>query len=165
MLKKIASLLILIVALNSCTRDDLCPEGTATTPNLIIVFKDNANRELRKSVEGLSVATDYENSSIVFPMTTTDSIAIPLSTTSDTTKYLFTRNVITEIDTTVNTDKVMFVYDRKDLYVNRACGFKTEFQGITHNLEQEGNENWILNITTASDTIIDEKKAHFTFFH
>lgn len=165
MSKKIIFLLLVIIASKGCTRDDLCPEGTATTPNLIIVFKDNANPENRKNVEGLSIETDYENPITVLPTSTTDSIAIPLSTTSDTTNYRFIQTVITENDTIVNVDKIMFLYARKDLYVNRACGFKTEFQSIAHVLENEENENWILNITTDRDTISDENSAHLTFFH
>lgn len=163
-MKKIAFLLILIISLKGCTRDDLCPEGTATTPKLIIVFKDNANRELRKSIEGLTVSTDYENPMIVLPMSTTDSIAIPLSTTSDTSKYIFSKTLFTENDTIVNIDKVSFIYSRADFYVNRACGFKTEFQGVKEILEETG-EAWILDIKTNRDTIRDEKSAHLTFFH
>ena len=163
--KKIVFLLLIIIALKGCTRDDICPEGTATTPNLIIVFNNNTNPEIRKSVEGLSVETDYENPITVLPTSTTDSIAVPLSTTSDTTKYRFIQTLIAENDTIVNIDKIMFLYSRQDLYVNRACGFKTEFQKIGHALENEGNENWILNITTDRDTISDENSAHLTFFH
>src|SRR5690554_1426154 len=127
---RIIFIVLMVIAFLGCTRDDLCPEGTATTPNLIIVFKDNANPENRKNVEGLIVETDYENSVVVLPRTVTDSVAIPLSTTSDITNYRFIRTLITENDTLVNIDNVMFVYNRKDLYVNRACGFRTEFQQI-----------------------------------
>lgn len=165
MIKKLILLLFLIFAFKGCTRDDICPEGTATTANLIIIFKDKANPDNRKKVEDLSVFTDYVDSVLVFRRAATDSIVIPLSTTSDTTKYRFIRTKISETDTVINVDKVMFIYSRRDSYVNRACGFKTEFDNLTPILENEGIENWIQNITTNRDTIIDEQKAHLTFFH
>lgn len=165
MFKRIILLLLLVLAFKGCTRDDICPEGTATTPKLVIVFKNSANTDFLKKVEDLTVETDYINSVLVLAKTATDSIAIPLSTTSDTTKYRFIRTVGTGDNLEVNVDNVMFVYSRQDLYVNRACGFKAQFNGVTTILEDEGNENWIQNITTITDTIIDEQKAHLTFFH
>ncbi|QAA81335.1 hypothetical protein EI546_06160 [Aequorivita sp. H23M31] len=165
MIKRIIFLLLPILLFNGCTRDDICPEGTATTPKLVLVFKNDVLRENRKEVKGLSVETDYENSILVLATTTTDSIAIPLSTTSDTTKYRFIRTLGTGNLTEINIDRVMFIYNRKDLYVTRACGFKTEFYNLQAILEDEGSENWIKNITKNRDTINDENKAHFTFYH
>lgn len=165
MFKRIPFLLILILAFNGCTRDDICPEGTATTPNLVIVFNNNMNVENRKKVEDLIVETDYENSVIVLSRTATDSIALPLSTTSDTTKYRFTRVTGTGDTEVRNIDYVTFIYSRKELYLNRACGFKMEFDNLEAQLQNEGSENWILNISTNDQTVKDEKKAHLTFFH
>lgn len=165
MVKRIVFLLFLIFALKGCTRDDICPEGTATTPKLIIVFKDIANPDNPKNVESLSIETDYEDSVIVLAATTTDSIAIPLSTSSDTTKYRFIRTTGAGENVETNVDKLMFIYNRKDLYVNRACGFKTEFYNLDVDLEDEGSDNWIKDILKNKDTIRDEKKTHLTFFH
>lgn len=170
MFKRITLLLLLVFAFKGCTRDDICPEGTATTPKLIITFynnqnPNNVNLNNRKDVDSLSIETDYEDSVLVLAKTITDSIAIPLSTTSDTTKYRFIRTRGTADNPEINIDKVMFIYSRQDLYVNRACGFKAQFNGIVTVLEDEGSENWIQNITTITDTIIDEEKAHLTFFH
>ena len=132
---------------------------------MIIIFKDDADRNNKKLVDDLSIETDYENSLLVLDRTATDSIAIPLSTTSDTTKYRFIRSRGTGDNLEVNIDHVMFVYSRKDLYVNRACGFKSKFQNLQTTRIDEGSSNWILDISTIKDTIIDEKKAHLTFYH
>src|SRR5690554_3709303 len=117
MFKRIILLLLLVSALKGCTRDDICPEGTATTPKLIIVFNNNLNPNNRKAVDSLSIETDYENSVLVLAKTITDSIAIPLSTTSDTTKYRFIRTRGTAENPEINIDNVMFIYSRQDLYV------------------------------------------------
>src|SRR5690554_4434889 len=109
MFKRIILLLFLVFAFKGCTRDDLCPEGTATTPKLVIIFKNSANTDFRKKVEDLSIETDYENSVLVLARIATDSIAIPLNTTSDTTKYRFIRNRGSVDNPEKNVDQVTFI--------------------------------------------------------
>lgn len=165
MLKRFIFLIIIIFLFKGCTRDDICPEGTATSPKLIIVFKNAEDRNTNKLVEDLSIETDYENSILVLNRIATDSVAIPLNTTSDTTKFRFIRSTGSGINLEANIDHVIFVYSRKDLYVNRACGFKSKFENLQTTRVDEGLENWILDISTIKDTITDEKKAHLTFYH
>ncbi len=165
MFKKVIVLILLIFAFKGCTRDDLCPEGTETTPNLIITFNDVVNPVNRKQVVGLSIVTNYADSVEVLSRTNTDSIAIPINTNSDTTKYKFIRTTITTTDTIVNVDSILFIYQRKDDFVNRACGFKTEFDNLNSNLEPEGSENWIQNIITLRETVNDENEAHVNILH
>lgn len=166
MLRKLLVVLVLVFAFKGCTRDDICPEGTATTPKLIVVFKNVTIPEDKKKVTGLSVETDYENSVLVLGRTDTDSIAVPLNTNSDTTKYRFIRTTITNTDTVVNIDKVMFLYKRQDLYVNRACGFKAVFNELESKLEDEpADGNWIKEVITERTTVNDENKAHIVMLH
>lgn len=161
MKKIIFTLLLVVLLFNGCTRDDICPENTATTPQLIIVFKDQENPNFRKVVENLKVVTDYDNSVLVLPSTATDSISLPLSTTSDTTKYQFIK---TRGDSILNIDKVKFIYSRKEMYVNRACGFRMEYEGLEPILQTDP-DNWIKNIVILRDTVVDDKNAHLNFFH
>lgn len=165
MIKRIIVLILIIFAFKSCTKDDICPEGTAITPKLIITFNDIVNPAVRKQVVGLSIVTNYADSVVVLGRTSTDSIAIPLNINSDTTKYKFIRTTITSTDTIVNVDRIDFVYERFNGYVNRACGFKTEFNNMEATLEEEGTLNWIQEIITNRDTINDENEAHITILH
>ncbi len=165
MLKKLSVLFLLVFAFKGCTRDDICPAGTPTTPQLIITFNDVINPEIPKKVIGLSIETDYDNSVLVLSRQDTDSIAIPLNTASDTTKYRFIRTTISSEDTIVNIDRLLFVYQRDNNYVNRACGFKTQFENLSATLEEEGSANWIQNVLVVRDTIQDENKAHITMLH
>ena len=165
MIKLIIFLILIIFAFKGCTKDDICPEGEATTPNLVITFNNIANPTERKKVNVLSIQTDYENPVEVLPRTNTDSIAIPLSTTSDTTKYQIIRSIFRTNDTLVNVDKIMFVYNRENGYVNRACGFKTEFTNLQVSLQDEGTENWIEQVIKKRDTVNDENSAHVTLLH
>jgi len=165
MLKKVLLFILIVIAFKGCTRDDLCPEGTATTPNLIITFNDIITPAARKEVVGLSIETNYENSVEVLSIRTTDSIALPLNTNSDTTKYRFIKTTVTATETIVNIDSIVFIYQRKNDYVNRACGFKTQFNNLDPILEDEGSENWIENIITIRDTVNDENSAHISILH
>lgn len=165
MIKRIIVLILIIFAFKGCTKDDICPEGTAITPKLIITFNDIVNPAVRKQVVGLSIVTNYADSVVVLARTSTDSIAIPLNINSDTTKYKFIRTTITSTDTIVNEDIIDFVYERYNGYVNRACGFKTEFNNLEATLVEEGTSNWIQEIITNRDTINDENEAHLTILH
>ncbi len=165
MIKKIIVLLLIVFAFKGCTKDDICPEGTATTAKLVIDFKDISNPVNAKEVEVLSVLTNTIDSIEVISFQKTSEIAIPLNTASDTTKYLFKRSVISETDTITNIDKVMFVYQRKNSYVTRACGFKTEYYNLEKDLEEEGTENWIEEVIIKRDTVNDENSAHITMLH
>jgi hypothetical protein len=165
MLKKVILLILIIIAFKGCTRDDLCPAGTATTPNLIITFNDIITPTTRKAVANLRIVTNYADSVEVLRRTNIDSIAIPLNTNSDTTKYKFIRTLITTTDTIVNVDNLVFIYQRNNDYVNRACGFKMEFNNLVTVLEEEGTENWIENILTVRDTVNDENSAHIRILH
>ncbi|MCZ4318934.1 DUF6452 family protein [Aequorivita viscosa] len=165
MFKKIILLIFIIFAFKGCTKDDICPDGTATTAKMIITFNDIANPVNEKKVNVLTVETDYEDSVVLISKLETGEIAIPLSTTSDTTKYKFIRTTFTTNDTLINTDKVMFVYQRRIGYVNRACGFNTEYFNLEATLAPEGNENWIQEIVVKRDTVNDENSAHITMLH
>ena len=148
-----------------CTRDDICPAGTATTPMLIITFKNANNSNASKKVIRLSVQTDYEDPVELFSQIETDSIALPLNINSDETKYKFTKTTVVN-DTTniVEISQIKFNYTRQELYVNRACGFKMQFNELSI-IPDPSNESWIQNIEVIRDTINDESKAHIIMLH
>jgi hypothetical protein len=141
-MKKIVSLLLLFTfGLSSCEKDDICDPDTPTTPRLVISFFSNADANLPKKVTDLKVVgknadgTD-EAAGIVFNETGTittkyfangTSISIPLKTDANSTTYSFIFNAGSTDPTLTNTDVIRFDYTHQDLYVSRACGFKTIF--------------------------------------
>jgi len=159
---KLILLLVLILSLNGCTRDDICAEGTPTTPLLIITFKDITNPLVAKSVDDLTVETDYDSSVTVLSGAQTDSIAIPLQSGSDNTRYRFIRDAETNSEII---DVYSFSYQRSDIYVNRACGFKTTYENLTAEEDDDGPVDWILNLDILKTTVEDEIEAHITIFH
>lgn len=150
MKKYIALILVLIITILSCEKDDICID--TTTPSLIIRFYDNDNQTETKQVLLDSVwANSKEN---IYKNQTLDSIIIPLDLTQNNTLYKLTSNSIE--------DEINFTYDRKDIFVSRSCGYKTIFE----NLQIDSNtSNWIKNININNSTIENDTAAHITIFH
>lgn len=164
MIKKICSAFLVLLAINGCTRDDICAETTQTTPLLIVVFKNAAIPTENKEPSGLVVKIADTDTEIQIDNEKKDSIAIPLNPGADTSKFNFIINSDTE---NPNSDTVTFNYSREDIYVNRACSFKTIYNNLQANLEEEGEDNWIfqINVTAINQTVEDETDTHITILH
>lgn len=160
-------LAVTVILLSGCTRDDICDPEEATTPLLIITFKDNLNRDESKQVSGLSIIGDYTPEAAIITNTTTDSIAIPLRTAVNDTQYQFIR---AETATSAEVvDVYLTNYEREDIYINRACGFKTIFNNLafSENVTDSDNDNasWILDFLINETNITDENQTHITIYH
>ncbi len=166
-----------MLLLNACERDDICAESTPTTPNAIITFYDVANNETLKSVTGLRIIGDGQEDALpTVNVVTTDSIAIPLRTNMNSTIYTFHKNYTIDDNGTPddptddviggNPDIVTITYAPEEIYVSRACGFKTIFRNFTIEVEDDG-DNWIQTILRVVDniTIENENQAHINIRH
>lgn len=178
-MKKII-LLILVSALSfsSCEKDDICDANTPTTPRLVIKFYDFTNPSVPKNVTNLKVIGEGMTDGIIFnPAATDDSkyktnantISIPLRTNENTTSYSFTLNSGNANPAFVNTDNIKFDYTRQDLFVSRACGYKTIFtldatNPYTHTDAANPDQKWIKYISVEKSNIENEKETHIKIF-
>lgn len=154
------SFLILIIfsfILSGCEPDDICLEGNESTPEMIIMFYDVNNPNTRKDVIGLKVM-GIENELELYNETT-DSIAIPLKTTVSSTGFVFIK---TENNTTLE-DQLTVDYNSFDTFINRACGFKRNFNNLAISIDNPSN--WIINYEIITDTISDIKESHVKILH
>ncbi len=162
----ISTVLFIILTSSSCERDDICAEGTATTPLLIIKFLDfDTGTEAKAPVELQVKAVDVE---AIFALDgVTDSIAIPLKTNESITDYEFTINSIFENDSIpLNTDTVSFQYTLEQEYVSSACGFRVNYKGLTVSPPEAGDDgSWIRSITIQREDVTDETTTHIFIFH
>jgi len=178
-MKKISTLLLLLLLTTaSCEKDDICPESTPTTPKLILRFYDISNQDDTKSVTDLRVTGFDENNEEVdisnLNIVTTDSINLPLRTDTDVTKFIFHKDYDVDDNGTPdnpddditlgNPDIVTISYQREDVYVSRACGFKTIFNNLTISVELDG-DNWIVNSEIINSVVENETTAHVKIFH
>lgn len=149
MKKHILSLIVFLILITSCQKDDFCIDET--TPQLIIRFYDNDEPTEYKSATGLYVWANELDT--IYNNVSTDSIAIPLNPSLDLTVYHLSSKTI-EDELTIN-------YSRKEVYVSRSCGFKYNFENI--NLSGITN-NWILNTEVTNQTVENETE-HVKIFH
>ena len=116
------SLFAVVFIMISCEKDDICIESEIGTPRIILSFYDKTNKTLKKPVENLLIkGIEREDTLDIF---SGDSIAIPLRNNSNFSKYEFILNAGGENS---NNDTIHFEYSRYDLYINRACGFKSNY--------------------------------------
>lgn len=155
----------LITLFAGCTRDDICPEDTATTPLLYIEFRDITDRESTKAVEDLLIYLNNTDSTLVTSSAINDTeILIPLDTELNLSSFLFEFNSSSEENN--NFDTISFNYSREEVYINRACGFKIIYNDFFVDLETEANNgNWILDTEILQTTIDNENEVHLTIFH
>ena len=177
-MKKIYLLLLVVVfSFSGCEKDDICdPTSTATTPRLVVQFYDNSiSTPTLKNVTNLSAIADGMSNGIVFdttlPVDDTDryltngtKIFLPLQPTGTVTTYKLTFN--TGAAGVENTDIITFDYTTKNVYVSRACGYKTLFNltNTNANLVTPDSDNWIKSIFIAQPNIETENDIHVQIF-
>ena len=155
------TLFYLFFILISCEKDDICIESEIGTPRIILSFYDKINKNLKKPVENLLIkGLEKEDTLDIF---SGDSIAIPLRNDSNFSKYEF---ILNSGEENSNNDTIHIFYSRYDSYINRACGFKSNF--ILNNpptaLLNKDN-NWINEIVKLKDTVLNEDYSHLAIYH
>ncbi len=155
------TLFYLFFILISCEKDDICIESEIGTPRIILSFYDKINKNLKKPVENLLIkGLEKEDTLDIF---SGDSIAIPLRNDSNFSKYEF---ILNSGEENSNNDTIHIFYSRYDSYINRACGFKSNF--ILNNPPAElfnKDNNWINEIVKLKDTVLNEDYSHLAIYH
>jgi len=162
--KKLLGVLLVLFIILGCTKDDICPEDTATTPLLIITFKDFADGLTAKPVPDLRVL-DALDPTIEFAIESNDSIAIPLRNFNDATQFLLIRDSNSDDLGAANTDRVQISYTTRDVYLNRACGFIVNYDNVGALLDSDDADTWIISLQTLVDTIDNQNETHITILH
>lgn len=160
-------ILIPVVALMAllgwnCEKDDICSESTPTTPRLIMEFYNIDDPTTPKNVTSLLVSgTGADEALGVF--NGVSKVELPLRITDDQTQYTFTLNSSnTSID---NTDVLTFNYTRDQVFVSRACGYKTVFalDDTTPFVQDNGTDlRWMNNVTVTQPNILNEDEVHIS---
>ncbi|MBC5838242.1 DUF6452 family protein [Flavobacterium muglaense] len=172
MKKTFLFLLVLACSFSSCEKDDICDASTITTPRLVISFYDFNNPSELKSVtdltiigEGMTEGVTYSSSTLVNGST----VSIPLKTDADATSYSFILNYGNSDATVVNQDELKFNYSRQNIFVSRACGFKTEFTldpttAFVHTDAAVADAKWIEYIAVKESSITNENETHLEIY-
>ncbi|WP_428228862.1 DUF6452 family protein [Flavobacterium sp.] len=180
-MKKIISLLLVFsFGLSSCEKDDICDANTPTTPRLVISFYDITAPSTLKNVTNVKVIGKDQPQGIVFNksgdsitkyLTSASTISVPLKTDEDTVTYSFIFDANNPNPAAINTDVIKFNYTRQNVYVSRACGFKTTFvlnplsttTPISTPFEQTDPNNdglWMQRVIVLQSNVESENETH-----
>jgi len=164
-MKKILVLLFISIIISGCEKDDICNEDT--TPRLIIEFYDIANPANAKNVSGLKV-TGVGQSTPLKTYTGVSKIELPLNITTTTTKYSLIANS-TSSTLIPNEDFLEFNYTHQNIYVSRACGYKTTFDlnttdGVILTDAVSPDLPWIQDINIQTINIDNENETHIKIY-
>ncbi|OIQ15379.1 MAG: hypothetical protein BM557_11465 [Flavobacterium sp. MedPE-SWcel] len=172
----IVSVVFAIIAscyLWSCEKDDICADGTPVTPSLIISMY-NKDNQTEKKQGNIQYYMDVDGVVNEIGPTVTDSLVVPLRTDAEVVKWGFT--LITSAaggGTNENTDFLEFKYTHDEIYVSRACGYKSLFylnEDTTGGLNPELTDNdpadnlWIEDVVVIRSNIEDENSAHVKIY-
>ena len=162
-MKKILLLLLIAITFSSCEKDDICTEET--TPRLILEFYDISNPSNLKTVlnlkiKGVGLTDDlgtYNNVS---------KVQLPLKIDGTTTKYSL---ILNSLGTTPNEDFLQFDYTTQNVYVSRACGYKTTFtlnspNGVIKTDAAIPDSFWIQDINIQTTNITTENETHIKIY-
>ncbi|MGB2088450.1 MAG: DUF6452 family protein [Psychroflexus salarius] len=169
MKRKLLFIITMLAAtgLSSCERDDICPENTPTTPRLVVQFFDINNPEIQKDINELVIqSVDTENENFI-EYDNVSEIILPLKTNQNSTQFLMTINANSENESDINTDELIFNYARRNVYINRACGYKVEFLDFQVTQIEESNEDleWIKATAVQQPNIDNENETHLFIYH
>ena len=152
--------LIFFLFYNSCEKDDICLSGTPSSPRLIVKMVNKENPSLYKPANGLLIKV-INNDSI--NIQSSDSITLNLNPYKNYTQFEFILNQGSENE---NIDTLQINYSLNNIYIDRACGYKTSFifNSNALTLINEKN-NWIESYIILKDTVRNEEQAHLALLH
>ena len=168
-MKKIVILLVIALTFSSCEKDDICDANTPTTPRLIIDFYDASNPTELKNVINLKViGFGMADDKPLATFNSVSTIELPLKTTETSTKYRLILNS-TSTSGSLNEDVLQFDYTHEDVFVSRACGYKTIFKlnspnGVTETDAANPDGFWIQDINIETTNIETENETHIKIY-
>ncbi|AYN03243.1 DUF6452 family protein [Flavobacterium sp. 140616W15] len=178
MKKILFTIIVIAFTFSSCEKDDICDPNTPTTPRLVISFLDRTN-STPKNVTNLKVIGEKMTQGIIFNenavvesdkyLTSANTISIPLKTNEDITSFRFILNANSTNLDFVNEDVIQFNYTRQNIFVSRACGYKTIFTLNRNNpfiLTDSNNPEgfWIQNVFVEEPNIEFENETHIKIY-
>ena len=152
----------LLLINTSCEKDDFCLKNPVT-PNLVLRFYDETNRETLKTAKLLTVWVEGKDTIDGYESFTTDSIAIPINSLALETIYHLKINEENGAKADNQVTTFTITYDPEEEYVSRSCGYKVIFNDVTFSSD---NTNWIKDFTPETLTTIDNQDAaHVQIYH
>lgn len=162
----IISMLLIAFLFSNCEKDDLCAATTPTTPRLVLEFFDEANPTVAKNVKSLKVYGLGRPDSIGI-YNGINKLKLPLNTVGNTTTYKLVLN--STIANAINTDYLEVNYASQNIFVSRACGYKSVFKinpigGVLRTDSESEDGIWMKSILVTNRSIESEDDTHIKIY-
>ena len=157
---KIILTFISLGVLTKCEKDDICISTVVGSPDMIVLMLDidSGNRSTPPGFFIRPIGTEKELSE-----SSRDSLSLPLKLNQSFTQFEFITN---NGDENQNIDTLQIIYERKDQFINGACGYRANFiLKDSPILILNSGDNWIKGAVIIKDTISDEISAHLGILH
>lgn len=164
------------ITISSCEQDDICAESTLTTPSLIIDAYDVNTPDNIKAITKLVIGGIGSDYTLTNGIVSLSKIVLPLKTDANSTQYALIKDAVVNNNGTPddssddfydgNQDIITINYSREEVYVSRACGYKTIYKNVTLTIEPD-SDNWIKSRLPLNDnqSIEDESETHYNIYH
>ena len=153
-MRKIWLFFLLLFLNSSCEPDDVCSEANPSTPHLVFRLYDSSQPNEFKAIDTLRIMSLGDQAPLEF--INTDSIVFPLKVNAS--KIYADLTISNGI-----TDRIEIDYLMTDVYLNRACGFKSTFK--IRSVEFDQPANWINSIEILTNEVIIDTLAHVKIYH
>ena len=163
-MKRILALLLITITLSGCEKDDICTDNT--TPRLVLEFYDISNPSNLKPV--VNVLVTGEGQVALGTFNGVSKIELPFDITNNTTKYSLILNSTSLSG--ANEDFLQFNYSLQNVFVSRACGYKTIFElnatpnGVVKTDALTADGFWIQDINILTTNIETENEIHIKIY-
>lgn len=154
------------IYISGCEKDDICADET--TPLLVVEFYDIANPANLKTVLNLKIK-EVGQTIDLGTFNGESKIKLPLKINDTSTKY----SLIFNSGGTIippNEDFLQFNYTTQNVFVSRACGYKTVFtldnnpNGVVKTDASIPNSFWIQDINIQNNSVTTENETHIKIY-
>lgn len=147
----------------ACEKNDLCDGADVQTPRLHIALRNQFDVEAPKVAPYITAYIPGYQDTLKF-VSKTD-LLLPLESQLSQTKWVLTLYNSNQADRTiVGVDSLTFLYIPENIYISRACGFKTNYSAFSHQRTQTAG-SWIQGVNTLTTNLTNENNIHLEFFY
>ncbi len=152
-ISRVLKILLTILVVISCEKDDICLEESESTNRITIGFIDYNSKNIKNI--NLTYIKGVISDSILSEEFSGNELKLPLMVNSDSTQFILEQNKIK--------DTLTIFHENIHQYLNRSCGFKSNFV-IKPETEVSKSLAWIREVTIEQDSIFNEEKTNI-FIH
>lgn len=152
--------------LSSCEKDDICDANTPTTPRLVITFYYSDDPTVERKITNLTAVGEGKDVATGLTFAGTSKIQLPLKVNDTITTFKLTYDAASTIPTDRNADVLTINYTTQNVYVSRACGFKTIFnvKSIVRT-DPDGDTVWMSTVQLINPNIDSENETHVEVYY